>query len=180
MSDLNRRLNHYQQSLSHADKHPMPKNKSGEDSQLHHVMQLEIMEPWYRGLDSNESAILSDWLTDRGYPTGDRPDNLIKMNKLDHWDLHKFARNYGIELSKTDKRYKGYVDDESGKKVSGAGSLYSKIARLPLQKRLELLPDWLEYGQEALNEEINHLMTKRAKAKSKGIKYLETKESLMK
>ena len=62
-----------------------------------------------------------------------------------------------LELIKTDKRYKGYVDDESGKKVSGAGSLYSKIARLPLQKRLELLPDWLEYGQEALNEEEPHL-----------------------
>lgn len=154
----------------------MLNNKSNKDSQLHHVMQLEIMEPWFRGLNSNESAILSDWLTERGYPTGDRPNNLIEMENSDHWDLHKFARNYGIELHKKDKRYKGYRDDESGKKVSGAGELYSKISRLPLQKRLELLPDWLEFGQGALNEEIDRLLTNRAKAKAKGVTYLSANQ----
>ena len=66
----------------------------------HHNLMLDLLQPFYEGLDEREQHLLTNYLLIKGYHLGDAPQNLVDLQQVDHKSLHKWLRENMIELGK--------------------------------------------------------------------------------
>jgi len=131
--------------------------KPGDD--LHHRAILTVYEPFFTGLNEASQIAMVDELASRGVFTGNNPLNMTAMSdSKDHQGgIHRFAADFGIQLKGDDKRIKGTeqaIDINTGEKLGymkPAGEFLDKIRNLSYQDRVNVLDDFIKYGQDELD-----------------------------
>ena len=128
-----------------------------EGDEIHHRQIAEIYRPFFAGLNEKDSRELVDWFESEGYPVGNNPRNLESMNIPMHKQLHRFAKEYGIQADSNDLRMKGGFKANNGEMARPSQPAFDNISKLSLNERMGILPMFLKYGQGAMDDELSRL-----------------------
>ena len=64
----------------------------------HHNLMLDLLQPFYEGLDEKEQHLLTQFLLIKGWELGDSPQNLVDLYQVDHKALHRWLTDSMIQL----------------------------------------------------------------------------------
>ena len=140
--------------------------------ELHHRAIVKVYEPFFANLDDNEARILVDFLESQGVPVGNNPRNFTGMPKQDHigtGGIHQYAADQGIQLKGDDLRLTKGVESVTGEFMPALEPFLNKIRNSDLQTRINILPDFIEYGQTMLDDKMrsmNYTFPSREKLKA--------------
>ena len=70
----------------------------------HHNLMLDLLQPFYEGLDEREQHLLTQFLLIKGWELGDSPQNLVDLHQVDHKALHRWLTDSMIQLGS-----RGYI-----------------------------------------------------------------------
>ena len=131
-----------------------------EGEELHHRAIVKIYEPFFTGLNEHEARLLVDFLESEGVPMGNNPRNFTGMPKDQHIGsdgIHQFAADVGIQLKGDDTRLTKGTQFIDGSVVGPMEPFLDKIRASDLQTRMDILPDFIEYGQGMLDEKMRDM-----------------------
>ena len=96
-------------------------------------------------------------LEHNGIEIGNRAGNLLNIGEIPHDEIHNFAREQGLEMQ--------------GRGTKGLAKLLAESTNI--NKTLEYLQDYIDYGIPLLREKQDELLTAQwAKAKERGQNYM--------
>ena len=131
-----------------------------EGEELHHRAIVKIYEPFFTGLNEQEARVLVDYLESEGVPMGNNPKNFTGMSKERHIGsegIHQFAQMAGIQMKGDDTRLTKGMKTDDGGMIGPMEPFLDKIRNSDLQTRMEVLPDFIEYGQGMLDEQMRDM-----------------------
>ncbi len=131
-----------------------------EGDHKHHRAILEVYEPLFTGLSKQDQLVMVEELQSRGVLPGNNPLGITAMSAEDHLGegrLHQTLRKKGLEILSNQERATGKFIADSGQAMSGGNQFFDKIRNSSLEQRLQALPDFIEYIQGGLDDEIRNL-----------------------
>ena len=133
-----------------------PERIDGVIEEVHHKNALSLLGTVLDRADSDGKQQIYQLLEHNGINMGNDIYNLINLEKIDHDELHNFARDQGLEMQ--GKGTKGLAA-----RLINSGST---------QETLGYLQDYIDYGIPMLQEKADELITATEnRKKAKGLAY---------
>ena len=140
----------------------LPERVDGVIEEVHHKNALSLLGTVLDRADSDGKQQIYQLLEHNGINMGNDIYNLINLEKIDHDELHNFARDQGLEMQ--GKGTKGLAA-----RLINSGST---------QETLGYLQDYIDYGIPLLQEKADELITateNRKQAKGRAYQYKRLK-----
>ena len=125
--------------------------------EVHHKNALSLLGVVLDNADDAGKAQIYNLLEHNGIEVGNRAGNLLNIGEIPHDEIHNFAREQGLEMQ--------------GRGTKGLAKLLAEST--DINKTLEYLQDYIDYGIPLLREKQDELLTAQwAKAKERGQNYM--------